>query len=91
MRWFGHVERMENEEFVMKVHLSSVTGPNKRGRPLGRWEDGTKEYASERGVKGNELEWAGREGMDRGRWRCICRGHPLGGRFRRDQGVEVID
>ncbi len=52
---------MENEEFVMKVYQSSVEGPNRRGRPLGRWEDRVKEYVSERKVRGNGLEWARRK------------------------------
>ncbi len=52
LRWFGHIERMENEEFV-KMYRSSVEGPNRRGRPLGRWEDKVKEYVSERGARGN--------------------------------------
>ncbi len=26
------------------MYLSSVEGPNRRGRPLGRWEDIVKEY-----------------------------------------------
>ncbi len=50
-----------------------------------------KEYVSERGVRGNGLEWARRECMDRERWRSICRGHPLGGHFRRERGVGAID
>ncbi len=78
MRWFGHIERMENKEFF-KVYLSSVEGPDRKGRPLGRWEDRVKEYLSERGVRGNGLEQAGRECMDRERWRSVCRGHPLEG------------
>ncbi len=41
---------MENEEFVKKVYRSSVEGPNRRGRPLGRWEDRVKEHISEKGV-----------------------------------------
>ncbi len=53
--WFGHIERMENENFV-KVYWSSVEGPNRRGGPLGRWEDRGKEYVSERRVRGNGLE-----------------------------------
>ncbi len=44
LRWFGHIKRMENEEFVKKVYWSSVEGPNRRGRPLGRWKDKVKEY-----------------------------------------------
>ncbi len=80
LRWFGHIERMENKEFK-KVYLSSVgsvEGPNRRGRPLGRWEDKMKEYVSERGVRGNGLEWARRECMDRERWRSVCHEHLLG-------------
>ncbi len=58
MRWFGHIERMENKELVKKVYLSSVESPNRRGRPLGRWEDRVKEYVSERGVRRNGLKGA---------------------------------
>ncbi len=65
LKWFGHIEIMENEEFVKKVYWSSVEGPNRRGRPLRRWEDNVKEYMSERGARGNGLEWARRECMDR--------------------------
>ncbi len=71
--------------------MSSAEGTNRRGRPLGRWEDRVKEYVNERGVRGNRLEWARRECMDRERWRSVCRGHPPGGRFRRERGVEAID
>ncbi len=91
LRWFGHIERMENEEFVKKVYLSSVEDPNRRGKPLGRWEDRVKELVSERGVRGNGLEWARRECMDRKSWRSVCCGHPLGGRIWREKGVGAID
>ncbi len=56
LSWFGLIDRMENEEFVKKVYLSIVEGPNRRGRPLGKWEDKMKEYVSERGVRVYELE-----------------------------------
>ncbi len=91
LRWFGRIERMGNEEFVKKVDFNSVEGTNRRGRPLGRWEDRVKEYVSERGVRGNGLEWARRECMDRERWRSVCCGQPLGGRVRGEQGVGAID
>ncbi len=45
LRWFGHIERKENEDFG-KVYLSNVEGPNRRGRPLVRWEGRVKEYMS---------------------------------------------
>ncbi len=83
LRWFGHIERMGNEEFVEKVYLSSVEGSNRRGRPPLRWEDRVKEYVSEREVRGN--------GLDRERWRSVCRGYPLEGCFRRERGVGAID
>ncbi len=91
LRWFGHIERMENEEFVKNVYLSSVEGPSRRGRPLGRWEDRRKEHMSERGVRGNGLEWARRECVDMERWRSFCRGHHLGGHSQRERGVGAID
>ncbi len=50
---------------MRKVYWNSVEGPNRRGRPLGRWEDKVKEYVSERGMRGNGLEWARKECMDR--------------------------
>ncbi len=52
---------MGNEKFIKQVYLSSVEGPNRRGRPLGRWEDMVKECMSQRGVRGSGLEWARRE------------------------------
>ncbi len=79
LRWFGHIERMRNEELV-KVCWSSVDGTNRRVWPLGRCED----WLSERGVRRNGLKWARRECMDRVRWRFVCCDHPLGGRFWRE-------
>ncbi len=81
---------MGNEEFV-KVYLSSVESTNRRRRPLGKWEDRVEECVSERGVRGNVLEWARRECMDRDRWRSVCHGHPLGGRSRSERGIRDID
>ncbi len=75
----------------MEILLSSVEGINRRGRPLGRWEDKVKEYMSERGVRGNRLERARRECMDREKWTSVCCGHPLGKRFWRERGVRAID
>ncbi len=65
LRWFSHTERIENKEFDKKVYLSSAEGLNRRGRPRGRWVDRVKEYARERGVRGNGLEWPRRECMGR--------------------------
>ncbi len=37
------------------------------------------------------LDQARRECLDRERWRLFCRGHPLGGRSRRERGLRAID
>ncbi len=73
LRWLSHIERMENEESA-KAYLSSVKGPSRRGRPLGRWEGRAKEYASEGELRGNGLKRARRECMDRERWLSFCVG-----------------
>ena len=81
LQWFGHIERMGSGEFVKKVYMSESVGPNRRGRPPGRWRDRVKEYMCERGTtRGRVLEQAKMECLDRERWRLFCRGHPLGGR-----------
>ncbi len=90
LRWLGCIERMENEEFVKKVYRSSVEGPNRRGRPLGRREDKVKEYVSEREVRGNGLEWARRECMDMERSRSVCRGHLLEDAARGSETLELL-
>ncbi len=50
---------MGSEEFV-KVYESKLEGPNRRGRPLGRWKDRVEEYLGERGVNGRGV---GKEGV----------------------------
>ncbi len=39
-------------KLVKKVYVSETEGPNRRGRPLGRWKDRVKECMSERGATG---------------------------------------
>ncbi len=64
-------------EFV-NVYLSSVKGPSRRGRPLGRWEDRVKKYMNEREVKRSGLEQARKKCKNGVKYRSFCRGHPLG-------------
>ncbi len=91
LRWFSHIERMEIEEFVKKVYLSSVEGPGKKRRPLRSWENRVKDYMSKRGVRGNGLEQTRRECVAKERWRFFCYGHPLRGHFRRQRGISAIE
>ncbi len=76
MRWFGHIEGMKSEEFVKKVYMSEIMGPNRSRRPLGRWKDRERSTCV-RGVplEGGGVEQVRRECLDRERWRFFCRGH----------------
>ena len=42
LRWFGHVERMDNERLLKKVMNAKVDGKSARGRPRFGWMDGVK-------------------------------------------------
>ena len=42
LRWFGHVERMDNERLLKKVMEAKVDGRSARGRPRFGWMDGVK-------------------------------------------------
>ena len=46
LRWFGHVERMENERLLKRV----MNGRGARGRPRLGWVDGVKRALQDRGV-----------------------------------------
>ncbi len=77
---------MGSEEFVKKVYMSESVGPNSRGRPPGRQRDTVNEYMCERSAaRGGRLDQARTECLDGERWRLFCRGHPPGGRSRREQ------
>ncbi len=79
LRWFGHIERMESEEFVKKVYTSESVDPNSRGRPPGRWRDRVEEYMWERGdTRGGGLDQARMECLNRERWRLFCCGYTFG-------------
>ncbi|KAK3893161.1 hypothetical protein Pcinc_003002 [Petrolisthes cinctipes] len=92
LRWYGHVERMQGEEFVKKVYGSEVVGPGVRGRPPVRWQNRVEEYVKERNMRGRGgLEQVRRECWNRENWRHFCRGHPLEGSSRRERGVGAID
>ncbi len=59
LRWFGHTDRMKNEEYVKKVYMSELEGVNRRNQPLGVWKDRVREYLSERGVRGGSRDREG--------------------------------
>ena len=48
LRWFGHVERMDNERLLKKVMNAKVDGRSARGRPRLRRMDGVKRALNHR-------------------------------------------
>ena len=71
LRWFGHVERMENERMVKRVYESDVRGVRRRGRPRKCWMDGVKETLGRMNLNIQEAKVSV---QDRSVWRSICRG-----------------
>ena len=50
LRWFGHVERMDDYCMVRRVLMAEVSGGQVRGRPKLRWMDGVKVALGNRGM-----------------------------------------
>ena len=71
LRWFGHVEHMDESRCVKRVWKSEVTGRRPRGRPRMRWMDGVKRALNARGL--TVADAVDRVG-DRSEWRAIVSG-----------------
>ena len=50
LRWFGHVERMEDYRMVRRVMMAEVSGGRIRGRPRLGWMDGFNLALGNRGM-----------------------------------------
>ena len=68
LRWFGHVESMDNEILLKKVMNAKVNGRSARGRPRFGWTDGVKRALKDRGMDVREASALAR---DRNEWRMI--------------------
>ncbi len=70
LKWFGHMERMEEDKMTRRVYMSETEGRNVRGRPPVKWRDRVQEYVRERGEGSlRNLEEARRVCQDRERWK----------------------
>ena len=67
LRWFGHVERMDNEQLPKKVMNAKVDGRNARGRPRFGWMDEVKRALNDRRM---DVE-ASESNSNRNEWRTI--------------------
>ena len=50
LRWFGHVERMDEYRMARRVLMAEVSGGRVRGRPRLGWMDGVKVALGNRGM-----------------------------------------
>ena len=68
LRWFGHMERMEDERLVKRVMKARVSGRNARGRPRLGWMNGVRNALNDRGIGVEEAKVRAR---DRNEWRAL--------------------
>ena len=68
LRWFGHVERMDNGTLLKRVLSTKVVERGARGRPRLGWMDGVKRALRERGINVTEAKERAR---NRNEWRVI--------------------
>ena len=68
LRWFGHVERMDDYRMAKRVLMAEVSGGRVRGRPRLGWMDGVKVALGSRGMT---VEAARQCAKDRKEWRAL--------------------
>ena len=68
LRWFGHVERMDEYRMVRRVLMAEVSGGRVRGRPRLGWMDGVKVALGNRGMT---VEAPLQCAKDRKDWRAL--------------------
>ena len=68
LRWFGHVERMDNERLLKKVMNAKVNRRSARGRPRFGWMDGVKTALNDRRM---DVREASECAKNRNEWRTI--------------------
>ena len=70
LRWFGHMERMDDGRLAKRVMNSEVDGNRGRGRPRLGWIDGVRRALRERGMS---VEQGKQNAWDRRGWELIVR------------------
>ena len=68
LRWFGHVERMEEYRMATMVLMAELSGGRVRDRPRLSWMNGVKVALGNRGMT---VEAARQSAKDRKEWRPL--------------------
>ena len=66
LRWYGHVLRTEDNDWVKKCMEYEVEGPRPRGRPKSTWREVVKEDCQARKLNTEDA-------MDRSKWRKLIK------------------
>src|SRR5260221_9939898 len=69
LRWFGHVERKDDCDWVKGCTVLEVEGPKPGGRPKKTWMEGVKRDMREMGLRQADAQ-------DRVEWRRRLKGGP---------------
>ena len=70
LRWYGHVERMNDSRIVKRIYQSEFVGKRRVGRPRRTWRDYVNECVRKRG---EYVTGAERMVNDRDAWRAFVR------------------
>jgi hypothetical protein len=68
LRWYGHVNRMDDKRIVKRVYEVRETGKSPRGRPRKTRQKGLQEVTRKKGVTRKEVE---RTVEDREKWKAV--------------------
>ena len=68
LRWFSHVERMDNDQLLKKVMNTKVDGRSARGKPRFGWMDRIKRALNDRRM---DVREASECASNRNEWRTI--------------------
>ena len=68
LRWFGHVERIDDYRMARRVLMAEVSGGWVRGRPRFGWMDGVKVALGSRGMTAEDARQCAK---DRKLWRAL--------------------
>ena len=68
LRWFGHVERIDDYRMARRVLMAEVSGGRVRGRPRLSWMDGVKVALANRGMT---VEAARQCAKDQKEWKAM--------------------
>ena len=68
LRWYGHIEKMEESRLVKRIYRSEARGKALPGRPQLRWMDSVKRALNDRGLT---VEQARVKVRDKNEWRAI--------------------